>query len=308
MAKNDVCFIRAKQKHDYVFSAIERYGYNIHTPYREYNVFFRVCREIWFRLNLPMKKLWINSKVKRIDEKVIIVKDPLIIPDFLKNLRSMHPNKKIVLDYDNRVNNSVNPSLIREYVDEIWSYDEDDCMVYGLRFKGQSYLDIYKVEDYEPKIYDVVYVGRDKGRLNLIEKVQKGLCDAGFKVYFHICASRRYLTWSNKKYKSFLPYEDYLEILKKSRAILNIVPPGQRSITLREMETVFDGVKCITNNEGIKNFKFYDPTRYYLILDNNISYFDIKKFLETPFNPILESELNEYKFENRLLEMVKNIE
>ena len=102
-----------------------------------------------------------------------------------------------------------------------------------------------------------------------------------------------------------MPYEKYLKILKESKAVLNIVPTGQRSITQREMETVFDGIKCITNNTGIKKFALYDETRYFILNDN---YKDILKFLNTPFRPVTDNELQEFRFEYVVNKMLSKLE
>jgi hypothetical protein len=303
--KKKICFIRAKQKEDYVFDGIKNMGYKIFIPYKDVNIFMRCLRELWFRMKLPHREIWINSNIKNIDASYIIVKDPLIVPEFIKYLRQVFPYKFIILDYDNRVKKSINPESIKEYVDAVWHYDEDDCNKYGLSYKGHAYLDIYQTKEKFWLKYDVFYVGRDKGRLDQIVEIEEKLKECGLKTYFHICANREFLTWTNKRYEHFLPYEKYLKILKESKAVLNIVPTGQRSITQREMETVFDGIKCITNNTGIKKFALYDETRYFILNDN---YKDILKFLNTPFRPVTDNELQEFRFEYVVNKMLSKLE
>ena len=145
------------------------------------------------------------------------------------------------------------------------------------------------------------FVGRDKGRLDQIHELEQKLREQGLKAYFYICADREFLTWKRREYRHFLPYEGYLDLLKDSRAILNIVPEGQKSITQREMETVFDGVKCITNNKGILDFAFYDESRYFLLDDN---YEEIPAFLDLPFKEIRDEELEPYRFDSFLFGML----
>jgi len=291
--KSKICFIRARQKEDYVVPAIEKTGYKVIIPYKDYNLFFRLCREAWFRMGLPKRELWMNPATRSIKEDIIVVKDPLIVKEFMQHLRELYPTKMIIFDYDNRVSNSLNPDLIREYVDEIWHYDDDDCFKYNLRRKGLAYYDVYQVQPNPVRDYDVFYVGRDKGRLSQMDEIKADLEAVGLKTHFHICANREFLTWTNKRYKHFLPYREYLELLKRSKAILNIVPEGQKSITQREMEAVFDGVKCITNNKGIASFPLYDESRYF-ILDHN--YEAIPEFLNREFKSITEEEIKPYQF------------
>lgn len=294
MEKNNICFIRAKQKDDYVVSGIKMSGYKVIIPYKDYNLFLRLCREVWFRLRLPKRKLWFNHEIDSIPEDIIIIKDPLIVKEFIVYLRRLYPYKRIIMDYDNRVERSIDPRTISKYVDSVWHYDEDDCAKYNLKYKGHAYLDVYQVKPNVNAVYDVFYVGRDKGRLSQMVEIKKKMEDVGIKTYFHICASREFLVWTNKKYKRFLPYSEYLELLKNSKSILNIVPPGQQSITQREMEAVFDNIKCITNNKGIKKFELYDDTRFF-ILDNN--YELIPGFLERPFNTVPEEKLDKFRLD-----------
>ena len=302
MDKRKICFVRAKLKKDYVFDGIANSGYRIIIPYTDRNIFLRVCRELWTRFKLPKTSIWYNKATKNIEQEIVIVKDPLITADFICYLRQYNPNCKIIFDYDNRVARSLDPESIRKYVDEIWSYDEDDCTKYGLRKKGHAYLDVYQTRPNPERKYDVFYVGRDKGRLDQIHDLEEKLQAQGLRTYFYICADREYLTWKKKEYRHFLPYEGYLELLKESRAILNIVPEGQRSITQREMEAVFDGVKCITNTKGILDFELYDRSRYYLLDDN---YGGISEFLNTPFKEVDDSELRKYRFASHINEMMQ---
>ena len=292
MDKN-ICYIRAKLKKDYSFDGIKRAGYKIIIPYKDYNLFMRVMREAWFRLKLPGRHLWYNPEVKKLKESILILEDPLITMDFLQYLRKRYPEARIIFKYDNRVSAALSPDLIRPIVSELWSYDPDDCKNYGLRFTGNSYYEFYRIKQDPVTQYDVLYVGRDKGRLEKLLETEANLKAQGLTTNFYICADRSFLTWRKKIYKPVLPYEDYLELMKKSKAILNIAPEGQRSITLRELEAAFDSIKCITNNKGILDFPLYDPSRYYL-LDNN--YDGIKEFLSVPFVPVPEETLKEYEF------------
>lgn len=305
MDKREICFIRAKQKDDYVVPAIRKYGFKVVIPYKDYNLFLRICREAWFRLGFPCKELWYNPQIRRIEEKIIIIKDPLIVPEFVMQIRKLYPGKVIIFDYDNRVKNSLYPDRIRPYLNELWHYDAEDCQKFGLRKKGNSYLDVYQIHRDNNPEYDVFYVGRDKGRLQQIDVIKEKLESVGLKTFFHICANREFLTWTNKRYKHFLPYNDYLELLKKSKAILNIVPNGQTSITQREMEAVFDNVKCITNNKGILEFSLYDPSRFFY-LENN--YEKLPAFLASEFKPVDKETLEEYRFIPALSKMFQEIE
>lgn len=300
MDKKDICFVRAKMKEDYVFDGIQNMGYRILIPYTDYNLLLRCMREAWFRLKLPGRSFWYNKKLKKVKAKCFIVKDPLMTPGFLSWLRRCHPDAKIVLEYDNRVSKSIDPNSVDPSIQK-WSYDPDDCEKYGMKRKPSNYLDIYRVTRTEPE-YDILYLGRDKGRAEELLELQKQFEDSGLKTYFHICADRRYFQKQKSCYKPLITYQEYLELLKKSRAILNIMPEGQRSITQRELECVFDGVKCITNNRGIKVFSLYHPSRFFVLGEDDIK--TIHAFLDEPFAPVEEKALEELTYQNAIASMI----
>lgn len=301
--KNRICYIRAKEKKDYCFDGIKKMGYDIVIPYKDINLLMRLFREIWFRLNLPYKSIWFNKAIKSKNVDIFIVKDPLIIPEFLYWVRALHPNARIIFEYDNRVSWSLDPDKVDGSIIEKWTYDPDDATKYNMKLKHGAYLDIYRVVPNERKMMDVLYLGRDKGRLKELLELETKFAEMGLKTKFHICADRKFMRYKNKRYQKNMPYEQYLELLKQSRAILNIVQNGQTSVTMREYEAVFDGVKCITSNRGILNFELYDTSRYFVLGYDDFSKIDV--FLNTPFSPVEEHLLKEYSFDSMVSKMIE---
>ncbi len=297
MNKGNICIIRAKLKKDYVYDAISHYGYHIQTPYVGNNVFCRIFREIWFRCKIPGKEIWFRKLPSGISVDKLLVFDPIIIPGYIEWLHKQCPKADIVLSYENRADKTISPDKVPDYVDKR-SYDKDDCKKYSMKWNAPSYFIEYKRKQKDNPRYDIVYVGRDKGRLKYLQKLEEKFKKLGLKTYFHICANRQFMEFKNKAYKKIMPYEDYLDLLVDTKAILNIVPEGQTSITQREMEAAFDGVKCITNNEGIKDFELYDDSIYYFLdEDSNI---DITAFLQSKTKTFDYDTLELYDFKNRI--------
>ena len=304
MKKENICIIRAKLKDDYVYNAIKKYGFEIYIPYKDKNMLLRLMREMWYKLNLPRKDLWYNKKLKHLKAGIIIVYDPLIKPDLMTWLRQRYANARIILDYENRVDSTINPCLIDENVEK-WSYDKDDCCRYNMKYVPPAYFDIYGFDSRQgEKKYDVLYLGRDKGRLKEILAYQNVFESKGLTTYFHICADRSYMTYKNKNYKSVMTYEEYLKILNNSRAILNIARHGQNSITQREMEAIFFNIKCITTNKGIKNFEQYHRSRYFILGEDDI--LTINDLIESEFMPVDTLTLNKYSYECVLEQLLKD--
>lgn len=301
MIQYDVCIIRAKLKRDYVYDAIKHYGYHIHTPYKGDNIFLRIIREMWFRNRLPYKEIWFKKSKDKVEYKNIIFFDPLIVPEYIEWIHEKYPHSKIILSYENRANKTINPDAVPSYVIK-WSYDMEDCNEYSMHWMTPSFLGEYKRECSPIPKYDVLYVGRDKGRAEYLLQLEKELKEIGLKTYFHICADRQYLKLKKKYYKKLLSYDEYLELLVDSRAILNIVPEGQRSVTQREMEAVFDGIKCITNNLGVKDFELYDKSVFFILGEDNIKCLPL--FLNVAPKAYDTELLKQYDFKNRIEKML----
>lgn len=302
MEKDKICFIRPRLKNDYWYDAIGYMGYSAFIPYKDYNLLMRLLREVCFRFKLLGKELWFNSKILGCQAEIFIVKDPLMTIQFLKWLRGKKPHARIILDFDNRVGLSINPNDIDDKTIEKWSYDVDDCEKYSMQLKQGGYFDIYRICQLQKPVLDVVYLGRDKGRATQLIELKNVFDQMGLRTYFHICSSRSYMRFSHRYYRPIMTYTEYLSLISKSRAILNILPEGQRSITLREFEAVFDSIKCITNNAGVLNFDLYHPSRFFVLGFDEIE--KLPEFLELPFLKVPEEKLEKYKFINSVKKLV----
>jgi len=295
----DVCFIRPREKNDYYFDGIKMMDLNIEMPYRDYgNMILRILREIHFRLHLPYRSIWFSKKILNIKNHTIIVEDPLITVEFMDWLRKVHPDKRIIMNFENRVNKyTLNPNDLDKSI-ETWTFDEGDMNKYHMGRTYISYLDVYRMNHKENKEYDVVFLGCDKGRGEELLELQKKMEEAGLKTFFRICADRRFMRFNKRYYGPRITYKDYIELCSKSRSILNYVKSRNTGITLRDHEVLFNQVKGITNNLNTTNFEFYDPSRYFILGKDDFK--DLKKFLDEPFKPVDEEYLESIRFLNVL--------
>ena len=301
--KKEVCFIRPMQgKNDYWHHAMRKSGYKTLIPYKDYTFLLRIIREVWFRLGLPMKNLWYNPEIKKCNANIFFVKDPLMTVDFLTWLRMIKTDARILLDFDNRAGTMINPDDITDPTIEKWSYDPDDCNKYRMNLKPNGYLDYYRIKKNKFPVYDIVFVGRDKGRIEQLLELEKKFKKYGLKTYFRISPNRFYMRYWNKFYKSMIPYTQYLSLIAKSKAILNIMPENQKGLTMRDFEAVFDGIKCITNNKAIKEFELYDSSRYFVLGVDNLD--TINEFLSSEFKSISEETLKEYKLDSAISKII----
>ncbi len=289
----EICFIRPRMRHDFVVEGMEAQGYTNIIPYKDFNIFFRLAREISFKLGLP-EKFWYNPKIKTIKAPNIVIYDSLTTPGLVSYVVANHPDKKIFLTYENRADCVVSPrpdSIKEDSVIKV-TYEMHDAEQYGMHYIHGEYTKSDIVKPDAEKIYDVVYVARDKGRGDKALEFEKKLNSMGLKTYFHICGDRRVINKHKRYYKPLLQYNEYLEIISKSKSILNIMPEGQAALTLRDYEVLFYGIKGITNNAWIKTFELYDPSRFFILGERPIE--ELPAFLAEEFKPISEEELEPY--------------
>lgn len=281
---------------DYVARGLEKSGYIIVPPYKEKGLMTRLLREVYFRLPFP-KDVWFNPEVQKIDSDYIIIYDALMTPEFVEWVCKTHKNSTVELHFNNRVDSLPFKPTVREPNLIYTSFDKADCEKYDMQYTPAGYMDSYAFPESEKRKpeYDVVYLGRDKGRAQNILALQKCFEAMGLRTYFHITADRSFFLMRHKKkfYKPMIPYEQYIELLKRTRAHLNYVQEGQTSITQRDMESVFDSVKCITNNKGIKEFELYDPSRFFVLGEDDLS--TLPAFLDMPFSPVPQKQLDKYR-------------
>ena len=249
-------------------------------PYKDTNLVERVLREIWFRLQLP-EKVWYKKVEEPNNIKAISVQDPLITRCYLEWLREQFPEARISYDYCNLVGKSRH--LLPEEVPDgvtLTTYDRSDSEKYGMVLREGGEFSISQLREKQPIEYDIFYVGADKGRAEYLLLLKKQFEEMGLKTKMIITADKRF-SFPNKIYSKPIPYEQVLDYDAKSRAIMNIVLPGQMGATKRDFEALFLKAKLITNNKNIKTFDFYEPKNVFILGEDNME--DLPKFVREPF-------------------------
>lgn len=338
MEVKDVCIIRATEPNDFAARAYREYGFHHVDPYNDRNAFMHGIRDLWFKLRLPKKELWFNPEIRQIKEKTIIVMDRMVCGDLMRYLVEKYPDATIILDYENRVSSSSAESTARMYADECWSSSAEDCRKYRMRLKPISYYDVYRVKDNDdsscqlidtnselgkdvpefmktgipagdqikikpPKHTDVLYIGHDRGQADQLMELEKQLNSMGLRTDFRIVAGKKYQRFSKRYYQNEVPYAEYIDIVNRSRAMLDYLPEDSLNPTQREMEAIFNSMKCITNVKAVKQYEFYHPDRFFILGEDDLK--ELPAFIRRPFPKLTEAELERYKFVNVIEHMLQ---
>ncbi|WP_418359208.1 hypothetical protein [Sphingobacterium detergens] len=177
---------------------------------------------------------------------------------------------------------------------EVWSFDPIDCERYNLRFNTTFFFRNIVIPS-SPSDFDVFFLGINKGRRAALDNLNDEFIKRGLKTYFYIVPDKNEKQQIKNKP---IPYQAYLSLLSKSRAILDLQPDGQSGLTLRPMESLFLKKKLITNNLEICNEAFYSKDNIFII--GRDSFDDLFDFISSDYKEISEDIVSEFDFNNWL--------
>ncbi|MCI9016954.1 MAG: hypothetical protein HFJ53_07320 [Clostridia bacterium] len=246
------------------------------------NFIFKVIR----KLNLPLIPILLGNWKKEIKQyNKIILFDNAYNEQVSNFIKSKNKTCKIYFYYWNPINEFNKKYLKDPNIDEIWTFDPIDAKTYNLKYNPQLYTKNIKLLDKEVN-NDVIFLGRAKNRTSDILKIKQELEKQNIKTQIYIIENE----------KQLMEYTDYLKIIDKSKAILDIVNERQNGLTLKCMEAIFFNKKLITNNSLIKEYDFYNKKNIFIIGEDNNE--DLKKFIETDILNYDNKILDKYDFTN----------
>lgn len=252
----------------------------------------RLFRKIWFDYNLPFKKIWLNksffSDIQ--DHQTIILSATQYNVRISKLIDTLKiSNKRFIFWYWNPVANIVSPSNISKSW-EIWSFDKVDSTTYNIKYNNTYYYKLKPTIEKLSNTFDVFFVGQDKQRIREILKLGTIFDANNISYNFHIVKDAT--SNLDYNYKQKLSYDQVLDVVRKSVALLDFVQEGQTGLTLRIMEAMFFSKKIITNNHSIVNYDFYCSQNIFILGIDDLK--DLKYFLESDYRTIAENIVQQY--------------
>ncbi|MCT7554562.1 hypothetical protein [Aliarcobacter butzleri] len=257
--KNDFftkAFIRLNLK-SFISNRIENYYKNIIESVKDENIdyLFLVSTE--------------TISIKTIKEIKYIHKDIKIFTYFWDSIK----NKKSALDY-------------LDISDKYFTFDYSDTNI----DKKIEFLPLFYIKDYEDiadirneLLYDICFIGTvHSDRYKIIKELEKELKGTNVNTFFYFYSPSKILFFFQKLFEkdfrnikwdevSFNPLNrlDVIDIIKKSKCIIDIQHPNQTGLTMRTIEILGAKKKLLTTNKEIEKYDFYNK--------NNIFVFDRNK-------------------------------
>ena len=234
-----------------------------------------------------------------------IIYDALITIDFIRWLKKKNPQCRLVYLYTNPVSKAINPTKLPNVLCEKWTTDKKDSDEYGIKYIGDGgYFRNWVIAQTTPQ-YDVIFVGRDKGRLDYLLNLKARFEQAGLRVNFYITAYHRYQHYRKSIYKPLVPYTEVLQMISNAKAILHLVNGGQTGVSIRVMEAIIHKKKLITDNTLLKSSVFYHPDNFFILEEDDMS--ELVSFLKRPLHEYPESLVETLFYENILSKAIDEV-
>lgn len=248
---------------------------------------------------------------------VFVVNIEAMPKSFLKLLKKQCPSAKFILYmWDSIMNKKYTESYL-SYFDIVYSFDPSDCQKNNsIRFRPLFFLNEYQeIATFEQFEYDLCFIGTaHSDRFSLIRNIQTKALSKKLKIYWFLyLPSRKLFIW-NKIYNSayrkahlsdfnYKPLSslDTMNIIKKSKIVLDIQHPGQSGLTMRTIEMLGARRKLITTNASITNYDFYSPHNI-LVIDRKQPVLS-EDFCNTEYKPINNNIYYKYSLDGWLEEV-----
>jgi hypothetical protein len=264
-------------ENDYVLQEWRNNGINGKIIYKKRNKILKVIRRIWIKWSIPFENIWYqNWKDDVKDADLIIVHVSYLTLNVCKYINKINPNARVIAWYWNKVDKNTYPSLVKGNC-ELWSFDEENCKKYNMKFNHQYYFKSFLENGWSEKEWDVYFCGSDSGRGKAILDIYSLFQDLKIKVKFQVVYPKYYKIPDEIK-SSKISYEEVRKNIEKSSCILEIVRKGQSGPTLRLMESLYFRKKLITNNSYVISEEFYNPASIFVLGERDIN--DLKSFIE----------------------------
>jgi len=268
----------------YIFESVydDYKDIKFYNEFRKVNKVERILRKVW--RFIFSDNLWYDEWKQDIeDNDLVIVHASKNSNRIINYIRKKNKQVRIIHWFWNTVNTIKNIDLHNTNC-ELWSFDPIDCQNYNMKFNTTHYFSSLRIKE-KKIVYDVFFIGYDKGRKESLDKLQKDFISKGI--------TSKLLVFSEKPRKN-IPYTEVLGYIAESKAILDVVMKGQHGLSLRTMESIFFKKKLITNFEKIQDEDFYHPNNIFIIGKDT----KLLEFLNSPYVQIDPEILSKYEILN----------
>lgn len=225
----------------------------------------------------------INTIWERNIELVILLDPETITGKELSQIRAACPNVEIVIyTWDCFARKPIS-QLAFEIAEAVYSFDIVDCEMHCDLHHMPLFHNFREVPPSEEaeKVYDFSFIGTARfRRIKVLAQIAKMLKAEGRPYFFHIKTQSRYhdalfrlyarlVGYEDTLTLAAVPYEQFIDIVRQSRCIVDIEFSDQTGLTMRTFEVVFSGVPLLTTNANVCRYDFIEVGGIFIFDDKN---------------------------------------
>lgn len=236
----------------------------------------------------------------------IIIIDEIRGRDIFEYILEKNPKCNLCVFFDSPIKkgDTREPSLYADLPVRFFTCDRKIAKSYGIEFMPYFYIfSPCDFSDYNKKSLfdikqDIFFIGEEKGdRKEQVQKISEVLDKANLKYDLRLVPQNRHSKlFSRSQGKSvkqaYMSYNEVIERVRESKAILELISAGQTGLTQRPYEALFLKKKLITTSAEIKNYNFYNDDNVFVLNERDVE--ELPEFLNTSVKKIDEEIVNEY--------------
>jgi hypothetical protein len=229
--------------------------------------------------------IYYNKKIKDMTkcDIVFVINPESLSKNILLSIKKTTKASKYILYMWDSFSNKKRAKQLIPFFDKVFTFDPDDAKKNNIIFRPLFFL--LEKEDtikYNEKI-DISFIGTGHSDRGKIINIIKNQCEKlKINYYFILYLQSIFIfffykiikkTFKGMKSSDFIytpvKYNDYMNILKSSKIIIDIEHPKQIGLTMRTYEALGKEKKLITTNSNIKEYDFYDDENICIINRND---------------------------------------
>lgn len=253
---------------------------------------------------------------------IFVVNGKVFTPEFIERLKSDHPDARTVLYLWDAIKLYPHVLDIADLFDRRYTFDAADAAAHpSFTLWPLFYTDDYRaVGDAEQDGFDhdiINVCSAHANRYQLMKQLVPELREVGVRVFSYLYLNPVQFAYNKVRVQAFrrarpgefnfriLAVGDYLRLLTRSRAVLDVNHADQSGLTIRTIETLGARRKLITTNTDVENYDFYHPSRVLVIDAKRPDVAAIKTFLDVPQEALDPDTYRHYGIHEWVGEMVR---
>lgn len=238
-------------------------------------------------------------------DKAIIIVGRQLTSVFFQKLKKKNPAIAISLYLWDDVQRVESFEAVKDYYDEIFSFDLKDCKEYGFKHLPLFYTERPNCEcEAEYDIYSAMFSHSERERIvkaiadqaDVLGKNYKFFISLGRYAYF----KRRQEIKENRNKKIIyisepIDEKENYRNMSRSKIILDVQFSSQIGLTMRTIESLGMKNKLITTNPSVRYYDFYNENNI-MVIDREAPMID-SAFFSKPYKEIPESIYEKYSLD-----------